>query len=77
MKYYIKTKDIDTKLESMTELPEAFKAALKAALAGTKGAIKEYLILSTESPMGISVTDAGRNEVPKEVLGANKSIVLL
>ena len=75
MKYYIKTSNLEKELESL-ELPEMFKAALKASVAAAKGPLKEYLILES-SQYGISVTDVNRNEVPKEVSGTNKSIVLL
>ena len=75
MKYYIKTKDLDKDLENLS-LPEMFKTALKAAVNSTKGPLKEYLILES-GQYGISVTDVNRNEVTKEVLGSNKSIVLL
>ena len=75
MKYYIKTSNLNSELEKL-ELPEMFKTALKASIESTKGPLKEYLILESGT-YGISVTDAYRSEVPKEVLGSNKSIVLL
>jgi hypothetical protein len=53
-----------------------FKTALKASVGAAKGPLKEYLILES-SQYGISVTDANRSDVPKEVSGTNKSIVLL
>jgi hypothetical protein len=53
-----------------------FKASLKAAIESAKGPLKEYLILES-GQYGISVTDANRSDVPKEVSGTNKSIVLL
>ena len=75
MKYYIKTKDLDKDLENLS-LPEMFKASLKAAIESARGPLKEYLILES-GQYGISVTDANRSDVPKEVSGTNKSIVLL
>jgi hypothetical protein len=75
MKYYIKTKDLDKDLENLS-LPEMFKTALKASVGAAKGPLKEYLILES-GQYGISVTDANRSDVPKEVSGTNKSIVLL
>jgi hypothetical protein len=75
MKYYIKTTNLNSELETLN-LPEMFKTALKAAVNSTKGPLKEYLILES-GQYGISVTDVNRNEVPKEVLGSNKSIILL
>lgn len=75
MKYYIKTSNLEKELESL-ELPEIFKTALKASVGAAKGPLKEYLILES-GQYGISVTDANRSDVPKEVSGTNKSIVLL
>ena len=75
MKYYIKTTNLKSELEKL-ELPEMFKASLKAAVGSAKGPLKEYLILES-GQYGISVTDANRSDVPKEVSGTNKSIVLL
>ena len=75
MKYYIKTTNLDSELETLS-LPETFKIALKAAITSAKGPLKEYLILES-GQYGISVADVNRNGVPKEVLGSNKSIVLL
>lgn len=75
MKYYIKTVNLEKELETL-DLPEIFKTALKESIKTVKGPLKEYLILES-GQYGISVTDTTRNNVPKEVLGINKSIVLL